>query len=85
MPYQSNQDLPLSVRSHMPGAAQNIYRSAFNRAWDNYRGKEPERIEEIAHRIAWFAVKKSYRKAGDLWIKRQAIVEYDRIPGKDGV
>jgi cation transport regulator len=70
LPYARNSELPLPVRSHLPAHAQDIYRSAFNAAWDEYGEKEPTRIEEIAHRVAWAAVKKRYRKAGDTWVTR---------------
>jgi len=47
MPYRSNRDLPASVRAHLPPEAQDIYRSAFNNAWQEYARREPERLEEI--------------------------------------
>ena len=37
MPYASVQELPASVRDHIPGHAQEIYKEAFNGAWDQYR------------------------------------------------
>jgi len=70
MPYATNSDLPPGVRKHLPLHAQDIYRSAFNNAWASYRGEEPARIEEIAHRVAWAAVKKRYRKVGADWVPR---------------
>ena len=68
MPYASNDDLPPSVRLHLPYRAQDIYRKAFNAAWNSYGRREPARREEIAHRIAWSAVKRRYEKVGDEWI-----------------
>jgi cation transport regulator len=65
MPYRENRDLPSSVRRHLPDHAQDIYREAFNAAWERY-GADPRR-EEIAHRVAWAAVKRRYRKLGDEW------------------
>jgi cation transport regulator len=70
MPYLLNEDLPPSVRRHLPPHAQDVFRSAFNHAWESYGGAEPDRIEEIAHRVAWAAVKKRYRKVGDAWMPR---------------
>jgi len=70
MPYASNDDLPLSLRLHLPPHAQDIFRSAFNHAWETYGRTEPERIEEIAHRVAWAAVKRRYRKSGETWVAR---------------
>jgi len=66
MPYQTNDDLPASVRNHLPDHAQDIYRAAFNSAWRQY-GASPRR-EAIAHRVAWAAVKSRYRKADGMWV-----------------
>jgi cation transport regulator len=66
MPYAHNEDLPSSVRRHLPEHAQEIYRSAFNHAWETYAA-DPAR-EEIAHRVAWSAVKRRYYKRGDEWV-----------------
>jgi cation transport regulator len=68
MPYATNNDLPGNVRLHLPSHAQDIYREAFNSAFSKYSG-DPRR-EEIAHRIAWAAVKRSYVKSGDIWVSR---------------
>ncbi len=66
MPYQKNSDLPESVREHLPVHAQEIYRKAFNSAWEQYDQPEERRggasREETAHRVAWAAVKKEYEK-----------------------
>lgn len=68
MPYLTNDDLPPSVRNHLPDHAQAIYREAFNHAWEQY-AIDP-RGEEIAHRVAWAAVKKGYLKIGAEWLPR---------------
>ena len=65
MPYASNDDLPPSVRGHLPTHAQAIYREAFNHAWRQYRGEEA-----TAHRVAWAAVKRLYEKRGGQWVPR---------------
>lgn len=57
MPYQSLDDLPESVREHLPEHALEIYKSAFNNAWEEYH-----RDESRAHRVAWAAVKAKYEK-----------------------
>ncbi|MFC0397296.1 ChaB family protein [Paraburkholderia rhizosphaerae] len=69
MPYSSNEDLPASVREHLPPHAQDIYRAAFNAAYDEYAADA--RHEEIAHRVAWAAVKRSYLKVGNEWVARR--------------
>lgn len=68
MPYASNADLPPALRAHLPEHAQDIFRAAFNHAYDSHHG-DP-RQEEIAHRIAWAAVKRSYVKEGTDWVRR---------------
>jgi len=73
MPYWRNEDLPLAVRTHLPPHAQDIFRAAFNSAWETYGAAEPGRAEEIAHRVAWAAVKRRYRKVGDHWEPREMI------------
>ncbi len=65
MPYDSRADLPESVRNHLPAHAQDIYKEAFNSAWEQY-----DHDESRAHRVAWGAVKKQYHKneSGD-WVE----------------
>lgn len=66
MPYDKNSELPDQVQNNLPQKAQTIYRKAFNSAWDEYDSPEKRKDgadrEETAHRVAWSAVKKSYRK-----------------------
>jgi cation transport regulator len=68
MPYLTNDDLPMPVQSHLPEHGQDIFREAFNHAWQEYAG-DP-RQEEIAHRVAWAAVKRIYMKVGTEWVPR---------------
>lgn len=69
MPYSSISDLPDSVRDNVPKHAQEIYKDAFNSAWDEYADKDERRgddsREEVAHKVAWAAVKKKYSKGDD--------------------
>lgn len=57
MPYDRLSELPDGVRDHLPKHAQEIYRAAFNNAWDEY-----EHDEARAHRVAWGAVERDYEK-----------------------
>lgn len=68
MPYRVNADLPPAVRSHLPPTAQTTYREAFNNAWTQYA--KDQRQEEIAHRVAWAAVKKRYVKSDGMWVPK---------------
>jgi cation transport regulator len=65
MPYATNEQLPPSVQRHLPPHAQDIFREAFNRAYEDYVGDEPR-----AFRIAWAAVKRGYEKVGSEWVER---------------
>ncbi len=71
MPYRTNQELPDSVKDTLPSHAQAIYREAFDSAWDEYRDPAKRRAaesqEEVAHKVAWAAVKKKYEKVGEEW------------------
>jgi cation transport regulator len=57
MPYQNISGLPDRVHNNLPQHAQEIYRAAFNSAWDEY-----DHDEERAHRVAWSAVENKYEK-----------------------
>ena len=69
MPYSRIEDLPDSVRDHTPKHAQEIYKEAFNSAWDEYKDPGDRRgdagREETAHRVAWAAVKQKSEKGDD--------------------
>ncbi len=65
MPYASNDDLPPSVRAHLPAHAQDIFRAAFNHALAEYNERE-----DTAFRVAWSAVKRGYDKVGSEWVRK---------------
>ena len=69
MPYQSVSELPENVTNVLPAHAQDIYKEAFNSAWDEYKDPDDRRgdagREETAHRVAWAAVKQKYEKGDD--------------------
>jgi len=74
MPYRTNQELPDSVKNTLPSHAQDIYREAFDSAWEEYQDPSKRRgnatLEEVAHRVAWAAVKQSYEKVGETWQRK---------------
>lgn len=69
MPYAKRSDLPDNVTNVLPAHAQDIYKEAFNSAWDEYKDpsdrKGDDDRETTAHRVAWSAVKKKYQKGSD--------------------
>ena len=75
MPYRRNIELPEGVKDNLPEHGQDIYREAFNSAFEDYQDPDKRRdrsedAETVAHKVAWAAVKKSYTKRGDQWVKR---------------
>ncbi|MEZ4678563.1 MAG: ChaB family protein [Caldilineaceae bacterium] len=66
MTYHSLAELPDSVKDNLPKHAQEIYKEAYNSAWDEYKDPEARRgdasREETAHRVAWAAVKQKYEE-----------------------
>jgi cation transport regulator len=66
MPYKRIGDIPESIWNHLPQHAQEIYREAFNHAWEEYSDPKKRRgaasLEEVTHKVAWAAVKKQYEK-----------------------
>lgn len=75
MPYKNVSELPDNVKNVLPDHAQDIYKEAFNSAYERYKEPSERRDnadrEEVAHRVAWAAVKKVYEKGGDdKWHKK---------------
>jgi len=62
---QTIKDLPKGVED-LPEHARNIYRKAHNNALEQYKDPKKRRgrasLEEVAHKVAWAAVKKEYIK-----------------------
>jgi len=75
MPYEKLSELPDNVRSSLPRHAQEIYRAAFNNAWDQYKDEKNRRgdssREEVAHKVAWSAVKQEYEKSDGGWRRKE--------------
>lgn len=69
MPYASTDELPESVHNVLPAHARDIYKEAFNSAYEEYKSAKDRRgdadREETAHKVAWSAVKKAGYQKGD--------------------
>jgi len=76
MPYENLSDLPDSVQNNLPKQAQEIYKEAYNSAWNEYGNPEDRQgdasREETSHRVAWAAVKEKYKKENGRWIKKKS-------------
>jgi cation transport regulator len=66
VPYDTTEDLPDAVRHVLPQHGQDIWRAAYNSAWDEYEDPQKRRgddsREQVAAQVAWAAVKHSYEK-----------------------
>ena len=69
MPYKSTHDLPAAVRDNLPEHAREIFKEAFNSAWEEYADPDKrhgnESHEEVCFKVAWAAVKNEYEKGAD--------------------
>jgi cation transport regulator ChaB len=74
MPYSSNAALPKPVRDALPAHGQSIYRAAWNNAEKQHGAEDESRLA----RIAWGAVKRSYRQDSDgEWHRIEKVVKVD--------
>ncbi len=61
----------------LPSHAQKIYSKAHKNALKQYaspskrRGGKRQSNEQVAHKVAWSAVKKEYKKKGDKWVPKK--------------
>jgi cation transport regulator len=61
----------------LPSHAQKIYTKAHKNALKQYaspskrRGGKRQSKEQVAHKVAWSAVKKEYKKKGDKWVPKE--------------
>src|SRR5215212_615882 len=61
----------------LPSHAQKIYTKAHKNALKQYaspsrrRGGKRQSKEQVAHKVAWSAVKKEYKKKGEKWVPKK--------------
>lgn len=75
MKISNRSELPEAVHSSLPAHARDIYKAAFNSARQEYADPEDRRgndnREEVAHKVAWSAVKQTYWKTPEgHWTKK---------------
>ncbi len=73
MTYRSNTELPNAVKTALPAPAQDLYRSAFNHAWQIYGSPTMPKTsprEATAHKVAWAAVRRRFEQVGDAWVAK---------------
>lgn len=60
----------------LPEHAQHIYKKTHASALKQYkdpkkrRGGKEQSAEQVAHKAAWAAVRKAYKKEGDRWVEK---------------
>ena len=60
----------------LPEHAQEIYKKAHKNALKQYkspvkrRGGKRQSMEQVAHKVAWSAVKREYKKEGNKWVEK---------------
>ncbi|MFZ1415722.1 MAG: ChaB family protein [Defluviicoccus sp.] len=75
MPYSKKSELSEPVQDTLPAHAQEIFKAAYNSAWEQYdkpskrRGKASR--EETSMKVAWAAVKKKYEKRDGEWVAKE--------------
>jgi cation transport regulator len=73
-PVQKLSDLAKPLRKYLPKHAQEIFMKAYNNAWHQYKEAKTRfgTRTETAHRVAWAAVKKEYKKDEETgkWVKK---------------
>ncbi|MGH9960578.1 MAG: ChaB family protein [Pyrinomonadaceae bacterium] len=65
MTYKKLSHLPLPVRKEFPRGAQEIYRAAYNRTWEQAATSgdyDEQRTAEAAHKAALLAVEMEYQR-----------------------
>ena len=75
MPYKSISDLPDSVRDNVPKHAQEIYKEAFNSAWDEYADKDDRRGDASREETAQYLTHRLRRAGTELPLFEPAAVE----------
>ena len=79
---KEKEDLSQSTKKRideLPSHAQKIFKETHNSAIQQYkdpdkrRGGKKDSAEEVAHKVAWSAVKKQYKKDNkdDKWVKKK--------------
>lgn len=74
MPYNSIDELPKPLKVNLPKDAKEIYVSVYNMTWGQHAHVLDRRIgaspEDVAHRMAWEAVRDKFRKQGNEWVRK---------------
>ena len=74
MLYAIDKDSPDRVDDDLPHSPKDIYREAYNNAWEEYEESQSRRHnanrEDISHKMALNAVEKKYKKQNGEWVAK---------------
>lgn len=78
-PYETIEDIPEIVRDDLPDEALEIYREAYQEAWEGYTEEEGGELGQhaVAHRVGMTAVENEYALDEDTgeWLSREEAPE----------
>ena len=77
MQYETVKQLPIPIRDILPEKAKEIYRKAYNQAWEEFDKDAHRGLNQqgLAHQQAWGAVKQEYVLDLDEWRRIGETVE----------
>ena len=77
MQYDTVKQLPVTIRDVLPEQAKEVYRKAYNQAWEEYEQDAHRGLNQpaLAHQQAWGAVKREYVFDLDQWHRKGETVE----------
>jgi len=83
MQYETVNQLPVTIRDVLPAEATEIYRKAYNQAWEEFDNEDHRGLNQkgLAHQQAWGAVKKEYVFDLDQWHRIGETVERELPKG----
>ena len=83
MRFETIKQLPVTIRDTLPDKAQEIYRKAYNQAWDEFEEDDHRGLNQqgLAHQQAWMAVKQEYVFDLDQWHRKGETVKKKESKG----
>jgi cation transport regulator len=77
MRYETTKQLPTTIRDVLPEGAKEIYRKAYNQAWEEHDKDARMGLDQhgLAHQQAWMAVQHEYVFELDVWHRRDEPVK----------
>ena len=83
MPFEAVKQLPVTIRDTLPDQAQEIYRKAYNQAWEEYDKEDHRGLNQqgLAHQRGWTAVQHEYVFDLGQWHRKGETVKKEESKG----